>query len=617
MVQQQEQVEQILQKLAEGLAEPVIGQQFFDSVVRYLAETLKVDVVLIGSLTPDQMGVQTVALLKDGELLPTVEYGLVATPCQSVVDSDFCAYQEDVADLFPEDELLVDWEIEGYAAIPLFNSQGEPLGLMAILSRKPLRDTSAAESLMRIVAKRVELELERQVYEEKLERSKQELEEKVQERTRKLEEKNRTLEVLNQVAKKLTGESDLNNIVQAVTDAECSITGAEFGAFFYNTVNAAGETYMLYTLSGAPKEAFENFPMPRKSKIFGPTFNGEGIVRSDNIRKDPRYGKNKPYYGMPEGHLPVVSYMAVSVVSQSGQVIGGLFFGHKDEGVFTAQHDEVITNLASQAAVAIDNARLFQETANARKSLEEAKVQLEQKVEDRTAELQQAIEELQRSNEELNRFAYITSHDLKAPLRAISALSSWLEEDYSDKLDEQGKTQLQLMKARVKRMHDLIEGILAYSRAARAAEEDEELVNLQEVVAEVLKLIVVPQSITVEVGPLPTIPFEVNKAYQVFQNLISNAIKFNGEKEGYIEVGAKEQEQEYLLWVKDNGPGIDERYHQKVFQLFQRLDKGGDTDSTGIGLPIVKKIIEYAGGRIWVESEKGTGATFFFTIPRE
>lgn len=166
------------------------------------------------------------------------------------------------------------------------------------------------------------------------------------------------LAVLNRVARIISQDLDLDRIVQAVTDEATAISGARFGAFFYNVRNGEGESYQLYALSGAPRESFDKLGMPRNTAIFGPTFAGTTIVRSDDIRADPRYGRNAPHRGMPEGHLPVASYLAVPVVSGSGVVIGGLFFGHEEPGRFAPVTETLIAAIASQAAVAIDNARL-------------------------------------------------------------------------------------------------------------------------------------------------------------------------------------------------------------------------------------------------------------------
>ena len=193
----------------------------------------------------------------------------------------------------------------------------------------------------------------------------------------------RALETLNRVGAALSAELDLNKLVQIAIDAGVELTGAQFGAFFYNVINEAGESYTLYTLSGAPRGAFAAFPMPRNTAVFGPTFRGEGIVRSEDITKDPRYGKNAPRRGMPEGHLPVRSYLAVPVISRSGEVHGGLFFGHAETGVFTERAQQLVAGIAAQAAIAIDNARLFeaaQQEIEQRKQVEAALAASEQRL---------------------------------------------------------------------------------------------------------------------------------------------------------------------------------------------------------------------------------------------
>ncbi len=167
----------------------------------------------------------------------------------------------------------------------------------------------------------------------------------------------RTLEIFNRVNAQLASDASLEAMVQTVTDAGTELTGAQFGAFFYNVIDDNGEAFTLYTLSGAPREAFSRFPHPRATDVFRPTFVGEGIIRSDDVTQDPRYGHNAPYYGMPKGHLPVRSYLAVPVRAPSGEVLGGLFFGHAQPGVFTADAEALVSSIADQAAIAIDKAR--------------------------------------------------------------------------------------------------------------------------------------------------------------------------------------------------------------------------------------------------------------------
>jgi len=208
-----------------------------------------------------------------------------------------------------------------------------------------------------------------------------------------LREETRRLETLNRTGAALAAELDLERVVQRVTDAGVELTGAHFGAFFYNVLNEAGESYMLYTLSGVDRSAFDGFSMPRATAVFRPTFHGEGVVRSDDILADPRYGNSAPHFGMPKGHLPVRSYLAVPVISRSSEVIGGLFFGHPEPGRFSEQHERLMVGIAAQTAVAIDNARLYrtaqrelEERRRAEARLSELNLTLEARVAERTAE---------------------------------------------------------------------------------------------------------------------------------------------------------------------------------------------------------------------------------------
>ncbi|HEY4303774.1 MAG TPA: response regulator [Gemmatimonadaceae bacterium] len=205
----------------------------------------------------------------------------------------------------------------------------------------------------------------------------------------RLADETRTLEILNRVGTAVAAELDLNRAVQIVTDAATELTGAAFGSFFYNVEDERGGRYTLYTLSGVPKDTFSKFPMPRNTAVFGATFNGEGIVRSDDITKDPRYGRNEPYHGMPPGHLKVTSYLAAPVVSRTGEVLGGLFFGHPEAGVFTTRAERFLAGIAAQAASAIDNARLYraaQDEIAARSKAQAALHNLNETLEARIAE---------------------------------------------------------------------------------------------------------------------------------------------------------------------------------------------------------------------------------------
>jgi serine phosphatase RsbU (regulator of sigma subunit)/anti-sigma regulatory factor (Ser/Thr protein kinase) len=192
----------------------------------------------------------------------------------------------------------------------------------------------------------------------------------------RLREETRIVETLNDVGRTVAAELDLRAVVQRVTDAATDLTAAAFGAFFHNVVDARGESYMLYALSGVPAESFAGYPMPRNTEVFGPTFAGDGTVRLDDVTVDPRYGRNPPHHGLPEGHLPVRSYLAVPVRSARGEVLGGLFFGHPEPARFTDVDERLAEGIAAHAAVAIDNARLFEAQRQSRELAERAQGRL-------------------------------------------------------------------------------------------------------------------------------------------------------------------------------------------------------------------------------------------------
>lgn len=233
-------------------------------------------------------------------------------------------------------------------------------------------------------------------------------------------------------------------------------------------------------------------------------------------------------------------------------------------------------------------------------------------LEEKNAEI---LKELTDANQELADFAYIVSHDLKAPLRGINSLANWLVEDYSDKLGTEGKQLLDLMIGRTRRLGKLVDGILAYSRAGRNPASSE-TIDLNLIVHDAIDLLTPPPHITVEItNPLPQVTLEYYKAQQIFQNLISNAIKFMDKPIGRITITAAKECSDWHFTVADNGPGIDSRYFKKIFELFETLNNCNEAESTGVGLSLVKRIVESHGGAIWVESTVNIGTAFHFTLP--
>ncbi|MBD1826120.1 PAS domain S-box protein [Microcoleus vaginatus GB1-A2] len=231
--------------------------------------------------------------------------------------------------------------------------------------------------------------------------------------------------------------------------------------------------------------------------------------------------------------------------------------------------------------------------------------------------LAQTTNVLRKRNQELDQFAYVVSHDLKAPLRAIANLSSWIEEDLSESMTEDTVHQMNLLRGRVHRMEALIEGLLQYSRVGRI-QVPSETVQVDKLLAEIIDSLAPPSGFEVKVEPgMPTFVTEKLPLQQVFSNLISNAIKHNRCESGYVKISVKELDDFYEFSVEDDGPGIAPQYHDKVFVIFQTLEARDKVENTGIGLSLVKKIVEGQGGSISLESAEGEGATFRFTWPKQ
>jgi light-regulated signal transduction histidine kinase (bacteriophytochrome) len=243
--------------------------------------------------------------------------------------------------------------------------------------------------------------------------------------------------------------------------------------------------------------------------------------------------------------------------------------------------------------------------------------QLEQMVKERTERQAELIKKVDNINKELKDFASIVSHDLKAPLRGIKTLATWILDDSSDKLGEESNEQMNLLLERVERMYNLIDGVLQYSRAGRTQETPLE-VNLDKFIPEVIAMIAPPENIAITIeSKMPVINCEETHIMQLFQNLLTNAIKYMDKPKGRIKVACVEEDGFWKFSIADNGPGIEEKHFEKIFKMFQALSVSEDVKGTGVGLTVAKKIAELHGGRIWVESEVGKGSTFFFTLPKQ
>lgn len=400
-----------------------------------------------------------------------------------------------------------------------------------------------------------------------------------------------TLATLNRLGQSISGELDLEKVVQTVTDTATQLSGAKFGALFYNVTNDKGESYTLYTLSGASRKAFEQFPMPRNTAVFKPTFEGTGVVRSDDITKDARYGKNAPHSGMPQGHLPVRSYLAVPVVSRSHQVLGGLFFGHPEAGVFKDREEDLVRGIAAQAAIAIDNAHLFQKSLDAIHARE--------------------------------LFLSIASHELKTPLTSLK-LQAQIRKRAVDRGEFERFAPEKLPKLlaedekQINRILKLVEDMLDISRIqAGKLSLNLESFDLSAQVRELLdrfSAMIQSAGCTVSFVGDPVVgTWDRFRMEQIITNLLTNAIKYGAGSPIVIELRAEPHVA--VLSIRDHGIGIAPEDHARIFGQFERVASSNGAAGFGLGLYIVKQLVDSHGGRIAVSSELKKGATFSLELP--
>lgn len=426
-----------------------------------------------------------------------------------------------------------------------------------------------------------------------------------------LRDETRILELLNRTGTTIAANLDLQELLQSVIDAATQLSGARFGALFHKTTDERGETLLLYTLSGAPREAFEKFEQPRATALFGPTFNGEEPIRCDDVLKDPRYDRAAPHEGMPFRHLPIRSYLAVPVTSRSGAVMGGLFFGHPDPGVFTERSERLVVGVAAQAAVAIDNARLYE---TAQRAAEERRQLLDSE--------RFARSQAERMSEMKDEFLATLSHELRTPLSAILGWSHVLRRGVPTRDDVQKGLEAIERNARVQTQ--LVEDLLDMSRITsgkvRLDIQPVQPVSFIEAAIETVRPAADAKGIRLEkmldplAGPISGDP---NRLQQVIWNLLSNAIKFTP-KDGKVQVLLERVSSHIEISVADTGIGIDPEFLKHVFDRFRQADPSTTREygGLGLGLSIVKHLVELHGGTVHGRSQgDGQGATFVVHLP--
>lgn len=401
-------------------------------------------------------------------------------------------------------------------------------------------------------------------------------------------EKERTLiiDMINDLAKSILGKDNIYEIAWEVTQKIAEYLDSNDCVIYLvnnknNTLEQIASNYLKLDKRNIKKN---NLPID-KGIVGSVVKNGKAEIVNDTS-KDIRY--------VAEG-IRRFSEISVPIISE-GKVIGVIDSEHIDKNHYRQEHLDALENIASLVSMQLKSA---------------INIRIRKKTEIKNKQL---LKQLEKSNDELNEYAHIVSHDLKSPLRSIDALVSWIKTDNKGLLDTVTLENFKLIEATLQTMENLISSVLEYSSAGSEI-NDKKKVDLNLIIYTLIKTLFIPDNIDIHITKkLPIINGDTTKFQQLFQNLISNAIKFNNKEKGIIEIDFKENSSFYQFSVKDNGIGIAKEFHNKIFKIFQSLNKRAD--STGIGLSIVKKIVTLYEGTIWLESELEVGTTFHFTIKK-
>ena len=417
--------------------------------------------------------------------------------------------------------------------------------------------------------------------------------EKVNISTIELQKSLKTLSIINRVGQNLTSKLDLDKIIQSVTDAARDITGAEFGAFFYASRDEKREKVLCYTFSDPSRVIIDNYLDAKSIESFHPTFAGFGTIRTDDISVDPRFGKNLSFYGLPRNISATKSYLGVSVVSRNGEVLGGLFLGHKDSGIFTKQDEEIVEGLAAQAAIAMENGKLY--------------LKLQDSLKDRDT------------------FLSIASHELKTPLTSLTLQSQMRRRQLAkgdtdafqiDKLKKMFESDIKQLTS----LNRLIDDMLDISRMRTGRLElNKEIFDLNNLVHEIVErfqsqIEEACDKFTFDSQEVCLIEADPYRIEQVIVNLLTNAMKYGKGKPLEIKVFSDHLKEKAFLCVSDNGMGVSEVDQERIFSRFERAVSPNEVSGLGLGLAIVKDIVEAHHGEIHLESEVGVGSTFTIAL---
>ena len=398
--------------------------------------------------------------------------------------------------------------------------------------------------------------------------------------------KDALLEALNSLMKSILGKTNMHEIAWEITKNTVGLLDFEDCVIYrLDKEQSTLKQIAAYgNLKAIDDVVINKVEIPLGDGIVGTVAKTGKPEIIDDTSQDPRYIVDD-----------MIRYSEITVpIIAEGEIIGVIDSEHSSKGFFTDDHLKTLQTIARLAATQLKNA---------------LSLELKQKAE---REKEQLLRHLKKSNEELNDFAHVVSHDLKSPLRGMNALISWMQEDYATFLNDVEDTHFEMLIKKVDKMDHLISGILKYAGVDKVAKPVKDI-DLNSILDTILETIFVPPHIEIVIkSKLPTVKGDKFRLQQLFQNIISNAIKYIDKKKGLVEIDVVSDGRYWKFSIQDNGIGIHEKYFNKIFKVFQVLQEG--ENSTGVGLSIVKKIVNFYNGHIWIESEEHKGTTFFFTL---
>ncbi|HTB19421.1 MAG TPA: ATP-binding protein [Bryobacteraceae bacterium] len=469
----------------------------------------------------------------------------------------------------------------------------EPLGNITLLER-PLRSIT----LLTVVRAALRARLRQYEVEHYITETRQAEADKAQAYAGK-EAAQAQIELLNHVGEILSAELNLDTLLPAIIEAGTDLSGADIGIFFSEGIVEGVRKFALRCAAGLPL-AEASVLLGPDALMDGTQFSWKRLLRCSELGDSP-FDINDAWIHAVAHKLSLSNCIALPVMSRLGAVLGVVFFGRRRPEPFSERDESVASSLASQAAIAIDNARLFSMAEQERKRLEAAR------------------QILQRSNEELRQFAYVASHDLQEPLRTVASFTQLLVSRYGTLGDSDAVEFVAYIVDAVERMSSLIHDLLQYSSTGGSRTLPSAPTSAEGALAEVLFALsasIQHSGAVITYDHLPEVWVENRSLITLLQNLLSNAIKYRSEDPPRIHVSAAPAGANWRFSVRDNGIGIAPEYHERIFGIFKRLH-GKEIPGTGIGLAICQRIVQWHGGDIGVESEGGPGSVFYFTLPKE